>query len=701
MKVVKILFAILVLTILTASAFAYNYYDALLKATYFFDANKCGPNAGTDSVVSSWRSACHTQDGSTVSLDLTGGYHDAGDHVKFGLPQCWSAATLGWALYEYRATFDTAGVSTKLLSVIKYFTDYFLKCHPNASIFYYQVGDGNADHGYWGAPENQTGTRPVISAPPGADVCGEAAAALALMYLNYKSTNSAYATQCLTAAKEIFNIGMTGLGRSSDGSGGSFYKSTSHFDDLGWASIWLSVATGDSSLLSPIDAWLDVPNDPGDNHYQKKWAPAWDDVHLFVMLKMAELTGMQKYIDGVVWNLTYFRDTLQKTPKGLPWLDQWGCLRYASDEAGMGFLTYKLLGLNTYYATGNLTMDYCLGTNERNASYVTNYLTSPPVHPHHRANEPQQGGPTHGMVGALVGGPSNDGSYVDSVGDYTHNEVAIDYNAAYILGLAGRAYFANGGTAATPAPTPTAAPSSQPGTGDGLLGTYYDNTDFTSLKLTRVDPIIDFSWAGGVPDPSLSADSNSARWTGQIEARFSDVYTFYMLSDDGSRIWINNQLIIDDWRDHGATPEYEAKGMIALTMGTKYDIKIEQLESSGDWAVHFSWSCPWSTKEIVPQSQLYSGSTNMTPDPTPVATPEVTPDTTPVPTVPACVILGDVNSSGEVDIVDALLVAQYYVGLAPAQFAVICADVNCSGSIDIVDALIIAQCYVGLPCNKC
>jgi hypothetical protein len=57
---------------------------------------------------------------------------------------------------------------------------------------------------------------------------------------------------------------------------------------------------------------------------------------------------------------------------------------------------------------------------------------------------------------------------------------------------------------------------------------------------------------------------------------------------------------------------------------------------------------------------------------------------------------GDVNSSGTIDIVDALLTAQYYVGLNPAGFTAANADTNCNGTIDIVDALRIAQYYVGL-----
>ncbi|MBN1759954.1 MAG: glycoside hydrolase family 9 protein, partial [Chitinispirillaceae bacterium] len=67
-----------------------DYASALDAAITFFDANRCGPNAG-DGNAFSWRGACHVND------EVTGGYHDAGDHVKFGLPQCWSAATLAWA----------------------------------------------------------------------------------------------------------------------------------------------------------------------------------------------------------------------------------------------------------------------------------------------------------------------------------------------------------------------------------------------------------------------------------------------------------------------------------------------------------------------------------------------------------------------------------------------------------------------------
>jgi|GEM_PF-1660485 len=445
----------------STTAFAqmtYDYGSALDAAIKFYDANRCGPDAGTGNQFS-WRGACHTTD-KDGSIDLTGGYHDAGDHVKFGLPQCWSAATLGFALYEYPTVF-TGTRKTQMLRAIKWFTDYFLKSHSSTGAFYYQVGDGNIDHGYWGAPEAQTGARPVIKAPPGSDVCAEAAAALALMYLNYKSDDAAYAQKCLDAAKDLYAIALANCNskataRCSDGAGGNFYKSSSHYDDMCWGAIWLYTATGTATYLDSIDHWSTIPNDPGDNQYQKKWSPAWDDVILFVLLKMAEITGNDKYYQGVVWNLDWCRDASNKSPYGLPIIDVWGVLRYASAEAGQGFLTYKLLGYTGFNTKGAFIIDYCLGTNPETRSYVTGWGKNPPIHPSHRANEPVKGGPVKGLIGGLVGGPTND-TYTDNVDSYQQTEVALDYNAAFIFGLAGQIYIKNGGKPKNRAPSVTIA----------------------------------------------------------------------------------------------------------------------------------------------------------------------------------------------------------------------------------------------------
>ena len=75
--------------------------------------------------------------------------------------------------------------------------------------------------------------------------------------------------------------------------------------------------------------------------------------------------------------------------------------------------------------------------------------------------------------------------------------------------------------------------------GTGLTGEYFDNSDFTSLKLTRVDPAVDFDWGSGPPAPGVSSGSYSVRWSGQIEPRYSETYTFQVTADDSARLWVN------------------------------------------------------------------------------------------------------------------------------------------------------------------
>jgi hypothetical protein len=139
--------------------------------------------------------------------------------------------------------------------------------------------------------------------------------------------------------------------------------------------------------------------------------------------------------------------------------------------------------------------------------------------------------------------------------------------------------------------------------GNGLKGQYYKDQALTTLGLTRTDPSLNFDWGNGSPDTAIPADHFSARWTGQIQPRYSETYTFYTTSDDGVRLWVNGQLVVDNWTDHPAT---ENSGTITLVAGQKYDLKVEFYENGGGATAKLSWSSPSQAKEIVPQSQLFS-----------------------------------------------------------------------------------------------
>ena len=94
----------------------------------------------------------------------------------------------------------------------------------------------------------------------------------------------------------------------------------------------------------------------------------------------------------------------------------------------------------------------------------------------------------------------------------------------------------------------------------GLKGDYYDNMDFTGFVFSRVDPGVNFDWGNGSPDPFIGVDNFSIRWTGQVVPLYSQTYTFYTLSDDGVRLWVNGVQLVNNWTVHAPT---ENSGTIA------------------------------------------------------------------------------------------------------------------------------------------
>lgn len=140
------------------------------------------------------------------------------------------------------------------------------------------------------------------------------------------------------------------------------------------------------------------------------------------------------------------------------------------------------------------------------------------------------------------------------------------------------------------------------GTGTGLTAKYYDNLDFTVYKLTRTDATVDFDWGDGAPASSVGPEEFSVRWTGMVVPRYTETYTFYTTSDDGVRLWIDGQLIIDKWIDQAAT---EWSGQVTLQAGRPYSVKMEFYDRFWGAVAKLKWSSASQAKEVIPQSQLY------------------------------------------------------------------------------------------------
>ena len=149
--------------------------------------------------------------------------------------------------------------------------------------------------------------------------------------------------------------------------------------------------------------------------------------------------------------------------------------------------------------------------------------------------------------------------------------------------------------------------------GTGLTGMYYNGTSATvnpynpaalftgTPALTRVDPTVDFNWNSGSPGTGVNATYFGVRWQGQVQPQYSETYYFDTLSDDGVKLWVNGQLVIDGW----PTQTTDRVGGIALQAGVLYDIKMEYYQGTGGDLAHLYWYSNSQTKQVIPASRLY------------------------------------------------------------------------------------------------
>jgi hypothetical protein len=127
---------------------------------------------------------------------------------------------------------------------------------------------------------------------------------------------------------------------------------------------------------------------------------------------------------------------------------------------------------------------------------------------------------------------------------------------------------------------PTATPIPAPWKAE-----FYDNRDLDgNPELVRHDANIDFDWKSGAPANGLPKDNFSARWTGSFSFDVG-AYRFSGLVDDGARLWIDGQLVIDEWVDGG---ERQLSTVVGLTKG-KHDVKLEYYEHTRDARIRLKW----------------------------------------------------------------------------------------------------------------
>ncbi|KAL8153778.1 hypothetical protein V2J09_011538 [Rumex salicifolius] len=473
---------VIVLALLFGVAAAFDYGDALDKSLLFFEAQRAGKLPSDQRVK--WRANSALRDGfqqgyiyispskssfsnpdsfynlTRTQEDLVGGYYDAGDHVKFGLPMAFSVTMMAWAAVEFRGQIASANQMSNTLWAIRWGTDYFLKAHPYPNVLWAQVGDGNSDHYCWQRAEDMTTSRTAYkldAGHPGSDLAGETAAALAAASIAFAPYNSSYSSVLLSHAQQLFSFANTYRGEYDDSISiaRDFYSSSGYQDELLWAAAWLYRATKKEYYLTYLVQ--NAASMGGTGWAVKEFS--WDNKYagLQVLISKILLEGKGgKYISTLQQyraKADFFACAcMQKnngynvdlTPGGLIYIRQWNNLQYASSAAFLLAVYSQYLGAAKAVAKGasiasTSALRTPVGCSEGFERWYHRIQADPNV-----------------IYGALVGGPDKSDNFNDQRSNYEQTEPTIS-GTAPLIGLFAKLSRGYGST--TPAARYTSKPS--------------------------------------------------------------------------------------------------------------------------------------------------------------------------------------------------------------------------------------------------
>ncbi|KAK4491746.1 hypothetical protein RD792_002521 [Penstemon davidsonii] len=479
-----------------------NYGDALSKSILYFEAQRSGRLPYNQRLR--WRHHSGLTDGLEQGVDLVGGYYDAGDNVKFGLPMAFTITMLSWSVIQFRDEITAAGELKHALEAIKWGTDYFIKAHTHPHVLWTQVGDGDTDHLCWQRPEDMTTSRrayKVDEENPGSEVAAETAAAMAAASIVFRRTNPHYSHLLLEHAQQLFEFGDKYRGRYDGSIEGAkrYYPSVSgYMDELLWAAFWLYKATDNNNKYYYFNYAIHKAQSFGGTTWaisEFSWDVKYAGLQIIAaMLPMEGKSEVEKQIlEQYRSKAEYYicsclnknnnnnNTNVQRTPGGLLFTREWNNMQYVSSAAFLltvysDYLhsTNQILncpqdsvGSHEILSFVKSQADYILGSNPMGLSYLVGYGPAYPQRVHHRAAsvEPFKEskvfvGCTQGydnwhgrqdpnpnvLVGALVGGPDSKDGFIDSRENFAQTE-ACTYNTAPLVGVFAKFHsLANGNT---------------------------------------------------------------------------------------------------------------------------------------------------------------------------------------------------------------------------------------------------------------
>ncbi|XP_059625474.1 endoglucanase 8-like isoform X2 [Cornus florida] len=470
-----------------------DYGDALSKSILFYEGQRSGKLPPTQRM--NWRGDSALCDGSDLNVDLVGGYYDAGDNVKFNFPMAYTTTMLAWSVLEFGRFMGSD--QQHAVDALRWATDYFLKATNIPGVVYVQVGEPYGDHNCWERPEDMDTPRNsylVNETNPGSEVSAEIAAALAASSMVFRFFDRKYSKLLLQRATKVFEFADKYRGSYNDSVGEAvcpFYCDFNGYEDeLIWGAAWLHKATKskfywnyvvdnmhtlDSNNLHSYII-LNINGHP--SKFQGGYAEfGWDAKHAGINIlvsKACTLPSFLPYADKFVCSILPESPskTVSYSPGGLLFKPGTCNLQHTTALSFL-LLTYARYSKQSkrmihcdnvvvppsrliHFAKGQV--DYILGKNPLNMSYMVGYGEKFPQKIHHRGaslpsvdQHPQHidckgGSPYFGssnpnpnvLTGAIVGGPDIDDSFQDSRAEFGQSEPTT-YNNAPFIGLL--AYF--------------------------------------------------------------------------------------------------------------------------------------------------------------------------------------------------------------------------------------------------------------------
>ncbi|KAB2072873.1 hypothetical protein ES319_A07G046800v1 [Gossypium barbadense] len=457
---------------------SHDYGEALTKSILFYEGQRSGKLPPTQRIT--WRKDSALRDGFEIGVDLVGGYYDAGDNVKFTFPMAFSITMLAWSVLEFGQSLGTDLQHS--LKAIQWGTDYLLKATSIPGFVFAQVGDPYGDHNCWERPEDMDTPRTPYAVSkefPGSEVSAEIAAALAASSMVFRPINRGYSARLLKRARMVFEFADKYRGSYNDSLGPwacPFYCDYSGYqDELVWGAAWLLRATKAPHYRNYVLA--NIQNLDKSSSFAEF---GWDTKHAGINVLVSRLiksqtpkpfiTNADKFVCSVLpesptVSVSYLPGGLLIKPGG-------SNLQHATALSFLLLVYSRPLSKDSRVIhCGNVVatparllqvarsqVDYILGSNPLNMSYMVGYGKKFPERIHHRGSSlpsitlhPQHidctGGATYFytnnpnpnlLTGAVVGGPDIKDSYADSRADFAHSEPTTYINAP-LVGLL--AYF--------------------------------------------------------------------------------------------------------------------------------------------------------------------------------------------------------------------------------------------------------------------